>query len=331
MHRMTRRSNQNDYTSPGHYLITMTKFPQIPLFGEIIGDPAIKPGEKGAPAVSLSPVGVIIDEEIRQITARLPYIEVLNWVVMPDHIHFIVFVKKRLSRHLGYELAVFKKNCTQRIHYLLHPDDTPANSIGNKTSAFVKNYTDTIALRQGQIETMQKYIADNPRRRAILRKYPNFFTRHITIKTERQIFTGFGNPFLLHIPNKVAVKVRSFWSDNEFQEHKEAWLKAAQSGSILISPFYSRREKEVKEEALSLGASIIIMRNIGFPEKFKPSGREFDLCSERRLLLLAEEDAPIYKKQLERQEALRLNDHCAYLAALSSESMRLSIKATKDR
>ncbi|MCM1429800.1 MAG: hypothetical protein NC097_08420 [Clostridium sp.] len=304
----------------------MSKSDQIPLFGAIVGNPKIKPYEVGAPSVSLSPVGAIVDEEILLITTRLPDIEILNRVVMPDHIHFIVHVMKQLPRHLGCELAVFKKNCTQRIHFLLHPEDTSESSIGRKLSAFDTNYTDSIALRHRQLDHMQKYIDDNPRRRAILRDYPDFFTRHITIKTDRQEFTGFGNTFLLHIPNKVPVKVRSFWSDEEYQKHKQEWLRAAANGAILISPFYSRREKEVKDEALSLGARIIIIRNIGFPEKFKPTGREFDLCTEGRLLLIAEADAPIYKKQLERRDALRLNDHCAYLAGLSSTSLAISVR-----
>ncbi|MDE6340399.1 MAG: hypothetical protein K2K97_11530 [Muribaculaceae bacterium] len=304
----------------------MTKSPLIPMFGEIVGDPRIKPVLEGAPKVALSPVGRIVDEELSLITDQKPMIEVKDWIVMPDHIHFIVFVKCKLGRHLGCELAVFKKTCTQRVHFLLHPEASQQNSIGNKVSVFEQNYNDTIALRNGQIDTMKQYIANNPRRRAIIREYPDFFTRHISIKTSTQNFIGFGNTFLLHIPNKVAVKVRSFWTDEEFQSKKQEWLKAVKNGAILISPFYSRREKEVKDAALALGGSVIIMRNIGFPDKFKPSGREFDLCSEGRLLLLAEHDAPLYRKQLERSDALRLNDHCVMLARIDSSAMEISVR-----
>lgn len=323
-HRMTRRSRRNDYTAPGHYHITMTKSEEIPSFGNLVGDPKIPSGHPGAPSVILTPIGEIINEEISRINERTPVIEIGARIVMPDHIHFIVHVTEKLRRHLGFELAIFKKTCTQRIHHLMHPAGDPLAS-SPKQSTFDDNYTDTIALYIRHLDAMAKYIEDNPRRRAILRDYPDFFIRHITLTTPFQTFQCFGNPFLLHIPYKVAVKVRSFWSDEEFQRKKEEWLKAVNNGAILISPFYSRREKIVKEETLAMGGSVIIMRNAGFSDRFKPGGSEFELCSQGRLLLMAEADAPLHKPKIERAEALRLNKHCADLASIASDRLMLSI------
>lgn len=333
IHSMKRRSVLNDYSGARIYMITMSKNPLIPSFGRVVGNPSLPPGHPDAPKVELSPYGKIIYEEIPNLRLINDNLDINYWVVMPDHIHFIVFVRDALTRHFGKELAVFKRNCTKRIWEI---DKSVAD---RRISAFEPNYTDSILKRDGQLRAMIKYVQDNPRRKAILNKYPDFFKRRTLISVsmpsvssvgssgakELFRFIGYGNSLLIRHPLKVSVRVRSAWSEEEFLRIKEEWLSLVRQGAVLISPFYSKREKQIKEEALAAGGRVIIMRNQGFPDKFKPAGREFDLCAEGRLLLLAEEVASPFEKQIDRGQAVYLNSLCAEIAESAPEDVRLSV------
>lgn len=62
---------------------------------------------------------------------------------------------------------------------------------------------------------------------------------------------------------------------------------AASKGTVLVSPFISQAEKAIRAEAESLGAKIILITHEAFPERFKPSAHDFDLCSKGRLLIIS--------------------------------------------
>lgn len=51
-------------------------------------------------------------------------------------------------------------------------------------------------------------------------------------------------------------------------------------------PFISAEEKAVRAEAEKAGARIILITYAAFPELFKPSAHDFELCSQGRLLII---------------------------------------------
>ena len=61
----------------------------------------------------------------------------------------------------------------------------------------------------------------------------------------------------------------------------------ASQGAVLVSPCISHGEKEVMGCAFEAGYPIILLLENGFSPYQKPSGRQFDACSEGRLLLVA--------------------------------------------
>lgn len=108
-----KRSFTHDYCSPGYYLITATALPGSPRLSEIpaIDFAKIKKGEMIIPIHT--PLGKMIMDEIKAIPAHHPEMKILRFVVMPDHIHLVLCVQKRLERMLGSELAGFFGACSK--------------------------------------------------------------------------------------------------------------------------------------------------------------------------------------------------------------------------
>lgn len=54
-----------------------------------------------------------------------------------------------------------------------------------------------------------------------------------------------------------------------------------------MSPFISKREKDVRTEATELDGKFILVTNSPFKEREKPSGKDFELCSMGRMLIIS--------------------------------------------
>ena len=121
-HRMTRRAAAHDYTRPGVYHITLHVADSLGQpFGAVVGDLSAPDGSANAPHVALSPVGQVVEHELlTAIHERYPMIHVQDYVVMPEHLHFLVEVtgiiisRNGKTMPLGQVIAGFKKGCNKR-------------------------------------------------------------------------------------------------------------------------------------------------------------------------------------------------------------------------
>lgn len=119
---MTRRAAAHDYTRPGVYHITLHVADSLGQpFGAVVGDLSAPDGSANAPHVALSPVGQVVEHELlTAIHERYPMIHVQDYVVMPDHLHFLVEVtgiiisRNGKTMPLGQVIAGFKKGCNKR-------------------------------------------------------------------------------------------------------------------------------------------------------------------------------------------------------------------------
>lgn len=73
------RARYWDYSWPGHYYITINVSDRKCILGKVIDGKMI-----------LSEYGVIVDNEIKKIPEYHKRVILEEWIVMPDHIHFIV-------------------------------------------------------------------------------------------------------------------------------------------------------------------------------------------------------------------------------------------------
>lgn len=309
---------------------------RMPLSGPLKGDELASSATADAPRVVLSPLGEAIrDREIAKISAVYPMVEVWKLCIMPDHLHIIVRVKEKLpeGKHLGHVVSGFMTGCTRAWWALVEegkmppfgkpkgtegsasplgasvPAGSPAGgaSAAPRPSLFEKGYNDKILLRPGQLDNWKRYLDDNPRRLAIKRQCPDYFTimQHITIGEWSCQMVG--NRFLLTVPDRAAVIVHHADSDQEFAQKKARWLALGEMGGVLVSAAIATREKEVMREAMDRGYRLILLRENGFPPLYKPAGESFMACSEGRLLQISPWEYHMQRKTISREQCLILN------------------------
>ena len=104
---MKRRSEVNNYTERGIYLVTVAIEGRKPLLGTLAGRADVQDGPT-KPHVVLSPLGERVRDEWFGIPRYYPQIEVIRLCIMPDHIHGILFVHEKIERHLGHVINGFK-------------------------------------------------------------------------------------------------------------------------------------------------------------------------------------------------------------------------------
>ena len=356
---MKQRCWAHDYCAPSFYMVTIVTEPRRSCLSEVKmkmqgqgAAPATEPGQGAARAtepgqgaaratepgqgatpgsvagaapvpafLTLSPLGEIVLEVWRRTSSLYPGVEACECVAMPDHFHGILWVKKRLPRHVGHIIKAFKrvseKECgswgssphgTSKGLVLPPPPGSIVGAAPAPTSLWEKGYQDSILLRRGQLKAMANYIADNPRRLAIKRANPELFTvvRDLTVAPGRAC-PAFGNLFLLDYPLKREVQVSRSISADALADRTEELLYAAKHGAVLVSPCISPGEREIARAALNAGLRLIVILANGFGPLYKPAGRYFDACANGRPLMLAPLPYRREKTTITREQCLTLN------------------------
>ena len=122
VHSMKRRSVAHDYSRCGYYHITISVAPTLQQpFGRMAGRLDSPDGTDDAPHVELSAIGRMVEEELRESIKRYyPMLEVQYYVIMPEHLHFLLVAHRDVvsqngkSTHLGHVIAGFKLGCNKR-------------------------------------------------------------------------------------------------------------------------------------------------------------------------------------------------------------------------
>jgi len=201
---MKRRSYSHDYSRSGFYHITIstTKALHQPL-GRMAGCLDKPDGDNDAPHVVLSPLGRMVEQELTESIQRYyPMLKVLDYIVMPEHLHFLLVAYSNIvsrsgrSTHLGHVIAGFKYGCNKRYWAMTgrakpgEPAGTGAvkpaaeppltssvlsDSVAKPASVakpdfpplFDEGYCDVMPIDEAQIATQRAYIHANPRNRLL--------------------------------------------------------------------------------------------------------------------------------------------------------------------
>ena len=206
---MKRRSHMHDYSHSGLYHITISTAKDLhqPL-GQMAGRLDKPDGDSEAPHVVLSPLGQMVEQELtKSIQQYYPMLKVLDYVIMPEHIHFLLVayrnVVSRSGRptHLGQVIAGFKYGCNKRYWVMTgsgllaitpaaEPNNNPAaeppgtlregpggvlSGLAAKPAAaksaapplFDSGYCDVMPIDEAQLEKQRAYIRNNPRNRLL--------------------------------------------------------------------------------------------------------------------------------------------------------------------
>lgn len=313
---MKRRYTGHDYRRPGTYMLTVAVSGRRQLLGTLRGDAAAENGTPGAPHVEHSPLGrAVIEEEIRKISQFYPMVEVWKTCVMPDHIHMIVRVKGDMppGRHLGNVVGGFKTGCNRAYRRLCGIDGPLRQGL------FEPGYNDKILMRDGQLDNWKRYLDDNPRRLLIKRGCPQLFTVVHDMTVAGQACRTVGNRFLLDIPDKMAVIVHRRYTDSQYDDLRRQWLACGERGGVLVSAAIAPREKAVLREAMDRGHRIILLRENGFPEMYKPAGESFYSCAKGLLLQISPWEYHTRRRAITRSQCLFLNSMAEKIAGEAKE------------
>lgn len=164
----TRLRNFN-YSSAGAYFVTICIRDRMQILSEIVRTNLtavnktnrLAVGEGLAPpeiTVKLKPCGEIVKEHLQLIETRFPTVTVEDYVIMPDHIHAVIFLHEKAggaspSPTLDDVVCAFKsltsRSCKQRFRI---------------EKMFQRSYAEHIVRDREDYETRRKYIYENPKR-----------------------------------------------------------------------------------------------------------------------------------------------------------------------
>ena len=287
-------------------------------------------------------IGVSTLEALAEMPRLYPQVEIIESQLMPEHMHFVVFVREPLNKPLSALIRGFKAGATRRWRSAVAAHSCAA------IPAWAEGFNDAILFRDGQLRAMIDYVRDNPRRLAEKRANPALFSRvaQLELPLDGGRITGrfeaLGNRHLLSRPlvqvqcsrrhfayRRIAkpgggFKIAKDASgepiieriSREYEERLESALAAAEHGAVVLSPCISDGEKQIAREALKRKIPLVALRNMGFSKCEKPTGRHFEACAQGRLLLLAPAAWPYSTeaKAMPRFDATALNRIAQWLA-----------------
>lgn len=264
------RHYNHDYKSRCIYHITLKKIAEAPPFSYLSSGVADY-------CLVRNPIGSIIEKHIRRLPELNPSLRPLQYCVMPDHVHLLLFVTSPIDLPVGNYTGKLKNAILQEYRLL------------SKTEALIfdHDFYDCILHRGRSLDTLYKYIRDNPRRLAVRHAHPEFFHRVNELKIGERTYQAYGNFQLLDNPFKEQVIVHRADTPEIRRSNRESWLHTTANGGVLVSPFISPDEKAIRAEAEEVGGRIILITNHSLDPRYKPIGHDFDLCKSGRLLIIS--------------------------------------------
>ena len=149
--RKPNRLKAYDYSSVGAYFITICTKNHITLLWEhTVGANCVRPSEK----MHLSSVGMIIESEIQKINRVYPNVLVDKYVIMPNHIHFLIFIlpdkdgRTLFAPTISRVIKQFKGSVTKKIGQPI----------------WQKSFHDRIIRNKKEYQKIWEYIETNPLR-----------------------------------------------------------------------------------------------------------------------------------------------------------------------
>jgi len=297
------RKHEHDYCAPCIYMLTVTTRDRQPLLGRLVS-------QGGEARIERSSVGELVVSHLFGIQNYYPCIRLLQFQVMPDHVHFILHVQGRLLVPLGHVIRGWKQGLNRAYQTL-----EASGAERSRNGLFGAGFNDQILRGPEQLAHMIAYIQDNPRRLAIKRRSASFFSVRRGVDLLPLVKAELiGNEALLRGP-LVAVHCRSRWGATEVADYQHHCLLAAQQGATLVGAFISPAEREILSQALESGLRIIKVCESGFGDYYKPSGRYFDHCSRGLLLELSIYPYSAKRVQVSREQCMAMNALAESLAA----------------
>jgi REP element-mobilizing transposase RayT len=156
-----RRPHYN-YSQPGAYFVTFCSNNGQPIFGQIENQ-----------TMCLNPLGEIADRGWYEIAKRHPEIEIDTFVVMPNHIHVLLWlhcVPQAAERIEPEEVRRFGRPITGSISTLIGAYKGSVTQKARRARLILdgplwqRNFHDHIVRNESELERIRGYINNNPTR-----------------------------------------------------------------------------------------------------------------------------------------------------------------------
>ena len=305
-----------------------------PLLGKLV----IPDDDPMQAYVERSELGKAVIRDLAQISERHPEIKLLQYCLMPNHLHAILHVTAPMSQGIlavvrGFWQGVkklFLDPTTQKVSLISRDTirDSQVSSVCRDSIRLQSPiFTEKPFLRpmstHGQLQSMIRYVQMNPARLATKRLKPGFFCVQHNVEINGRTYDAVGNIGVLMEQFRKPVHVRSMWVkdaaehgyDKPLKDYKAACLDAASKGTVMVSPFISRDEQEVLHALLHDNRYIIYLSANGFGNYFKPSDLLFDAVASGRLLILSPWTHEPNKRTITRAECVALNQMAEEISA----------------
>lgn len=289
------RAHWHNYCCRCIYMVTVKKEVGVPPFGTLMGSHTVPAGQRGSSYIEASPTGQAIKDVLRTWTTFAPDSRLLQYAIMPDHLHLLIFVERQSPLTLGQTVSLFKVAVNKRC---------------DRDRVFARGFNDQILKSTRSLQQLYRYLQQNPIRLAVRRAHPEYFCRVNTLTVNGLQYQAYGNFLLLQNPFRHAVVIHRSDSPAVRRTNRDCWLHAAANGGVLVSPFISAPEQQIRQEAIQLGGRIILLIHTPLPPRWKPSGTLFHHCATGRLLILS----TAQPGPLTRQTCLHLNACAAAVA-----------------
>ena len=302
----------------GIYHVTLTVPSREPLLGNLM----IPQNDPTQAYVIRTALGEAVVEELYVMCKHYPAIRILQFCLMPDHLHAIIHVTRVMDTSIrsvirGYWQGVKKHGRAYTLS--ISPElNSGTTDKGEDASYPFPVFTERPFIRplsrRGQLDTMIHYVQMNPQRLATKRLKPGFFRVQRGIEIGGRSYDGVGNATLLMAERFEAVHVRRTMvqkaeqGDNgPLRDYMNGCVLAARKGAVMVSPFISPQEKQVMEVLLRENHPFILLTDNGFREYYKPMDALFDACAAGRVLILSPWEYDAGKRHISREDCVALN------------------------
>lgn len=154
--RKNNRLEQFDYSSEGAYFITICTQNKACILSHIhnVGD--------GFPVPQLTQIGCCVQNQIQQINVKYPSVFVDKYVIMPNHIHLLIYLtdtksigtgNQSKSPTIGNVVGWLKYSITKQVNM---------NIGAEKEKIFQRSYHDHIIRNEKSYKMIAEYIERNP-------------------------------------------------------------------------------------------------------------------------------------------------------------------------
>ena len=318
----------------GVYHVTLTVPSREPLLGRLV----IPEGDPSKARIERTALGNAVIDELYVMGRHYPAIRILQFCLMPDHLHAVIHVTQTMEtsiravvrgfwqgvKKLGraYTLSVAAELNSQTINEV-EQSVGATNEGGYPFPVFTERPFIRPMSRRGQLHAMIHYVQMNPQRLATKRLKPGYFRVQKDIVIGGRSYDSVGNVALLMEDNYATVHVRSTMvkaaehgDDKQLRDYMNGCVLAARKGTVMVSPFISPQEKQVMQVLLQDQHPFVLLADNGFRDYYKPSDALFDACAAGRVLILSPWPYDATKRHISRADCVALNTMAEEIQAI---------------